>query len=37
MVLSIATALGWLLLIALSGEPDAAPLAGLLRTVEAVA
>lgn len=33
----IATALGWLLLIALSTQPDAAPLAGLVRTIEAVA
>ena len=33
----IATALGWLLLIALSTQPDAAPLAGFVRTVEAVA
>jgi hypothetical protein len=36
-VLYIATALGWLLLIALSTQPDAAPIAGLVRTVEAVA
>jgi hypothetical protein len=36
-VLYIATALGWLLLIALSTQPDAGPLAGLVRTVEAVA
>jgi hypothetical protein len=36
-VLYIATALGWLLLIALSTQPDAAPLAGLMRTIEAVA
>jgi hypothetical protein len=35
-VMYIATALGWLLLIALSTEPDAAPLAGFVRTVEAV-
>lgn len=33
----IATALAWLLLIALSTNPDAAPLAGFVRTVEAVA
>jgi hypothetical protein len=33
----IATALGWLLLVALSTQPDAAPLAGFVRTVEAVA
>ena len=33
----IATALAWLMLIALSTEPDAAPLAGFLRTAEAVA
>lgn len=37
MVMYLATALGWLLLIALSTEPDAAPLAGLVRTVETVA
>jgi len=36
-VLYIVGALGWLLLIPLSTEPDAAPLAGLVRTVEAVA
>ena len=36
-VLYIATALGWLLLIALSTQPDSGPLAGLVRTVEAVA
>ena len=30
------TALGWLLLIPLSTEPDAAPLAGFVRTAEAV-
>ena len=36
-VIYIATALGWLLLIALSTQPDAAPLAGFVRTVEAVA
>jgi hypothetical protein len=35
-VLYIVGALGWLLLIALSTEPDAAPLAGLVRTVVAV-
>jgi hypothetical protein len=37
MVMYIATALAWLLLIALSRNPDAAPLAGFVRTVEAVA
>ena len=37
MVMYIATALGWLLLIALSTEPDAAPLAGFVRTIETVA
>jgi uncharacterized protein DUF4386 len=37
MVMYLATALGWLLLIALSGESDAAPLAGLVRTIETVA
>jgi hypothetical protein len=37
MVMYIATALGWLLLIALSKEPDAAPLAGFVRTVEGIA
>jgi len=37
MVMYIATALAWLLLIALSANPDAAPLAGFVRTVEAVA
>jgi hypothetical protein len=37
MVVYIATALGWLVLIALSRESDAAPLAGFVRTVEAVA
>jgi Domain of unknown function (DUF4386) len=37
MVMYLATALGWLLLIALSTEPDAAPLAGFLRTAETVA
>jgi len=36
-VLYIATALGWLLLIALSTQPDSGPIAGLVRTVEAVA
>ena len=36
-VLYIATALGWLLLIALSTQPDAGPLAGFVRTVETVA
>ena len=30
------TALGWLLLIALSTQPDAGPLAGFVRTVETV-
>jgi hypothetical protein len=35
-VFYIVTALGWLLLIALSTEPDAAPLAGFVRTGEAV-
>jgi Domain of unknown function (DUF4386) len=37
LVMYIATALAWLLLIALSTEPDAAPLAGFLRTAESVA
>jgi hypothetical protein len=37
MVMYIATALGWLLLVALSTEPDAAPLAGFVRTSETVA
>jgi Domain of unknown function (DUF4386) len=37
MVMYIATAIAWLLLIALSATPDAAPLAGFVRTVEAVA
>jgi len=37
MVMYIATALAWLLLIALSANPDAAPVAGFVRTVEAVA
>ena len=37
MVMYIATALGWLLLIALSTQPDSGPIAGLVRTVEAVA
>ena len=36
-VLYIATALGWLLLIALSTQPDSGPIAGLMRTIEAVA
>jgi hypothetical protein len=36
-VLYIATALGWLLLIALSTQPDSEPIAGLMRTIEAVA
>ena len=35
-VLYVVSALGWLLLIALSTQPDAAPLAGFVRTVEAV-
>jgi hypothetical protein len=35
-VLYIVMALGWLLLIALSSQPDTAPLAGLVRTTEAV-
>jgi hypothetical protein len=35
-VLYIFTALGWLLLIALGTQPDTAPLAGLVNTVEAV-
>ena len=35
-VIYIVAALGWLLLIALSTQPDAAPLAGFVRTVEAV-
>jgi len=35
-VFYIVTALGWLLLIALSTEPDAVPLAGFVRTAEAV-
>jgi hypothetical protein len=35
-VLYIVGALGWLLLIALSTQPDAAPLAGLVRTIVAV-
>jgi Domain of unknown function (DUF4386) len=35
-VLYIVGALGWLLLIALSTEPEAAPLAGFVRTVETV-
>src|SRR5512147_423772 len=37
MVMYLATALGWLLLIALSKEPDTVPLAGLVRTIETVA
>jgi hypothetical protein len=37
MIMYIATAIAWLLLIALSANPDAAPLAGFVRTVEAVA
>jgi Domain of unknown function (DUF4386) len=37
MVMYLATALGWLLLIALSREPDAAPIAGFVRTIETVA
>ncbi len=36
-VIYVATALGWLLLIALSTQPGSGPLAGLVRTVEAVA
>jgi hypothetical protein len=32
----VVTALGWLLLIALSKEPDAGPIAGLVRTTETV-
>ena len=36
-VIYLATALGWLMLIALSAEPDVAPLAGFLRTTETVA
>ena len=35
-VIYIVTALGWLLLIALSTEPDAAPLASFVRTTETV-
>ena len=35
-VIYIVGALGWLLLIALSTEPDAAPLAGFVRTAETV-
>jgi len=35
-VIYVVIALGWLLLIALSTEPDAAPLAGFVRTAEAV-
>ena len=37
MVMYIATALAWLLLIALSTEPDSAPFARFLRTAESVA
>lgn len=37
LVMYVATALGWLLLIALSRKPDAAPLADLVRSVETVA
>jgi hypothetical protein len=36
-ILYIATALGWLLLIVLSTQPVAGPIAGLVRTIEAVA
>ena len=36
-VFYVATAFAWLLLIALSAEPDAAPLAGFVRTTETVA
>ena len=36
MILYIAMAIGWLLLIALSMQPDAAPLAGFVRTALAV-
>jgi hypothetical protein len=36
-VLYVATALGWLLLIALSTQPGAGPVAGFVRTIEAVA
>jgi hypothetical protein len=36
MILYIAMAIGWLLLIALNTEPDTAPLAGFVNTVEAV-
>jgi hypothetical protein len=35
-VIYIVGALGWLLLIALSTQPDSGPIAGLVRTVEAV-
>ena len=35
-VIYIVAALGWLLLIALSTEPDAGPLAGFVRTTETV-
>jgi Domain of unknown function (DUF4386) len=37
MVMYIATALAWLVLIALSTNPDVAPLAGFVRIIEAVA
>jgi hypothetical protein len=37
MLMYIATALAWLILIALSTEPNTAPLAGFLRTAETVA
>jgi hypothetical protein len=37
LVMYLATALGWLLLIALASQPDAAPLAGLARAIEKVA
>ncbi len=37
MIMYVATALRWLMLVALSREPDAAPLAGFVRTIEAVA
>jgi hypothetical protein len=36
-VLYIATALGWLLLVALSTQQNAGPVAGLVRTIEALA
>jgi hypothetical protein len=35
-ILYVVTALGWLLLIALSKEPDAGPIAGFVRTTETV-